>query len=307
MTSPVFTEAWLDGADGHRFYSRTYPASPTPKAVLIFVHGFADHVGRYEQFHPRCARRGITVFAYDMRGFGRTALDEEHRSPDEAYGKTDRSVELRDLEWWVQHVRRTYSDVPIFVMGHSAGGGLTMAFATRPSPPPEQETLSMVSGIIAQAPLVGLTHPTPTVLRYIARVLSRVAPTMSIPAPMPEERFSRDPKAVEALVNDPLRIPRGTTRGLLDMVSQGAEMLEEGYKRWPKDLPLLMTWGTVDEVNCPKSGVAFFNKLDLKDKKLVEYEGAYHDLLHEVDDIPDKVTEEYIAWIESHLSTGMAS
>ncbi len=207
MTSPVFTEAWLDGADGHRFYSRTYPASPTPKAVLIFVHGFADHVGRYEQFHPRCARRGITVFAYDMRGFGRTALDEEHRSPDEAYGKTDRSVELRDLEWWVQHVRRTYSDVPIFVMGHSAvspdilqsplialtltlaqqGGGLTMAFATRPSPPPEQETLSMVSGIIAQAPLVGLTHPTPTVLRYIARVLSRVAPTMSIPAPMPEE------------------------------------------------------------------------------------------------------------------------
>ncbi len=51
-----------------------------------------------------------------------------------------------------------------------------------------------------------------------------------------------------------------------------------------------MTWGTVDEVrdrtfmvdsmctdsavqvNCPKSGVAFFNKLDLKDKKLVEYQ-----------------------------------
>ena len=124
MAAPkaTFTEAWLDGPDGHRFYTRTYPpaSTPQPKAVLLFVHGFADHISRYEDVHPRWAQRGIAVFAYDMRGFGRTALDDAHRSPDEAYGKTSRAAEHADLSFWVRHVRATFPKAPIFVMGHSA-------------------------------------------------------------------------------------------------------------------------------------------------------------------------------------------
>ena len=119
-SSETYTKAWLDGRDGHHFYTRTYPATSPQKAVLVFVHGFADHISRYEDVHPRFAAHGITVFAYDMRGFGRTTLDEEHRSADELYGKTSRPTELGDLDWWVNHVAKTYPDVPIFVMGHSA-------------------------------------------------------------------------------------------------------------------------------------------------------------------------------------------
>ncbi|KAI0363890.1 lysophospholipase [Pilatotrama ljubarskyi] len=296
----LFQEAWLDGPDGHHFYTRTYPAESL-KAVLVFVHGFADHIGRYEDVHPRFAQRGITVFAYDMRGFGRTALDEKHRSHDEFYGKTSRPLELNDLQWWVHHVARTYPKTPIFVMGYSSGGGMTLAFPTRPQAPPTPETVSMISGIIAQGPLVHLTYPVAKVVRYVARGISKIAPSLPVPAPMPAERFSRDPAVVEALEKDTLRMPRGTVRGLDNMISQGEELLNEGYKRWPKDLPLLMTWGTADEVNCPKAGVAFFNELDIKDKKLIEYEGILHDLLHEAGDIPDKVLEEYFTWIEAHL------
>ncbi|KAI0706362.1 alpha beta-hydrolase [Earliella scabrosa] len=308
MAAPkaTFTEAWLDGPDGHRFYTRTYPpaSSPQPKAVLLFVHGFADHISRYEDVHPRWAQRDIAVFAYDMRGFGRTALDDAHRSPEAAYGKTSRAAEHADLSFWVRHVRATFPKAPIFVMGHSAGGGMVLAFATRPygpNGPPTPETLSMVSGIISQGPLVHLTYPAAKVLRLIAAGLSRVAPGLPFPAPMPEERFSHDPAVNERLANDPLRRPRGTVLGLHNMLTQGEELLDAGYERWPKDLPLLMTWGTADEVNCPRAGVAFFKKLDIKDKKLVEYDGALHDLLHEAGDIPDKVIEEYISWMEAHL------
>ncbi|KAI0687842.1 lysophospholipase [Cerioporus squamosus] len=282
MTAAPYTEAWLDGIDGHSFYTRTYAAaaaSSNPKAILVFVHGFADHISRYERIHPQFAQRGITVFAYDMRGFGLTALDVEHRSPDEAYGKTSRAVELSDLEWWVRYVRRTYPGMPIFVMGHSAGAGMTLAFATRTSAPPSKEALGMISGIIAQ------------IVRFAAYVLSRVAPALSFPANMPEERFSHDKAEVEALANDPLRKPQGTALGLYDMVTQGEELLEKDYKNWPSDLSLLMTWGTADEANSPKAGVAFFNKVNIDDKKLVEYE------VH----IPTQVIKEYVSWIEAHL------
>ncbi|PIL32215.1 hypothetical protein GSI_05460 [Ganoderma sinense ZZ0214-1] len=302
MSSKSFTEAWLDGRDGHHFYTRTYPATSAQKAVLVFVHGFGDHITRYEDIHPRFAAHGITVFAYDMRGFGRTALDEEHRSADELYGKTSRPTELGDLDWWVNHVAKTYPDVPIFVMGHSAGGGMVLAFGALSGPPPSPETVAKVSGIIAQCPLVRLTYPNGKITTTVVNMLSKVSPYFQVPAPMPENRFSHDPAVKEALLNDPLRMPKGTVRGLHDMLTQGEELLQKGYKRWPSNLPMITTWGTADEVNCPKAGVAFYNKLEIKDKKLVEYDGALHDLLHEAGDIPDKVIGEYVAFIEAHLS-----
>ena len=77
MTSTVYTEAWLAGPSATQFYTRTYlPADAAPpKAVVVAVHGFAEHIGRYAHFHPLIAARGIAVFAFDQRGFGLTGQD----------------------------------------------------------------------------------------------------------------------------------------------------------------------------------------------------------------------------------------
>ena len=72
----TYTEAWLNGPNGHPFYTRTYlpgPSSPSPsspsspdpsspstntsttaappKAVLLFVHGYNDHIARHADTH----------------------------------------------------------------------------------------------------------------------------------------------------------------------------------------------------------------------------------------------------------------
>lgn len=113
------TEAWLPGYDGHQFYTRTWHAT-NPKAVVIYVHGFADHISRYADVFDQWQESGITVFGYDLRGFGKTALDEDHRSTGTFYGKTSRNDELADLEHWIQHVSTQFSGLPLFVMGYSA-------------------------------------------------------------------------------------------------------------------------------------------------------------------------------------------
>lgn len=117
-TATAYTEAWLPGYDGLQFYTRTY-AAPTPRAVLLFVHGFTEHIGRYEWAHGVYAWRSVTVFAYDQRGFGRTALDGAHRSKQSAYGKTSWREQLADIEWWVKHLKKEHPNVPLFLMGHS--------------------------------------------------------------------------------------------------------------------------------------------------------------------------------------------
>lgn len=118
----TFSESWLKGPSGTSFYTRRYtPTSrneKTPRAVIVFIHGYDEHIGRYEKFHRAWAARGFSVFAFDLRGFGRTALDEAHRSPGSVYGKM--GTVLRDVEWAVRYASRiSTKEVPVYLMGHS--------------------------------------------------------------------------------------------------------------------------------------------------------------------------------------------
>ena len=122
-STPAYTERWLPGYDGTQFYTRTYSAA-SPRAVLLFVHGFAEHIARYEWAHGVYASKGITVVTYDQRGFGRTALDKEHKSKESAYGKTSWHDQFSDIEHWLKHVKKEHPDLPLFLMGHSMVRGV---------------------------------------------------------------------------------------------------------------------------------------------------------------------------------------
>lgn len=132
-----YAEHWLQGPQSTSFYTRLYlPSSssntadatstpPTrPKAALIYVHGFVEHVGRYDHLHSYFADHGIAVFAFDQRGFGKTALDLEHKSSGSSFGKTSGKDQLIDTEWAILHTKeemekRGWDGVKLFLMGHS--------------------------------------------------------------------------------------------------------------------------------------------------------------------------------------------
>ncbi|RDX42361.1 lysophospholipase [Lentinus brumalis] len=291
---------WLDGPGGHRFHTHTFSATQ-PKAVVIFVHGFADHIGRYTDFLSKFPPSGITVFAYDLRGFGLTALDEDNRSPEAAFGKTSTLQEQEDMEWWLKHVALKYPLIPVFLMGHSMGGASVCALVTRTEPPPSPETVDMVSGVITNAPLFELTEPIPVWLKVIATAIAALFPNLPFPARMVEDRFSRDPAVVQALLADPLRKHYGRSRGLVDMMDQPHGVLQTECAI----LPLCSSHsliGTTSQANSIASGLAFYEQLPVDDKKLFTYEGARHDLFHEIEGIPDALAHEYIAWIEAHIN-----
>ena len=114
-----FTEAWLPGPKSTSFYARTYhPSSGSPRGVLVFIHGFIEHVARYEHVHRRWADRGFVVFTFDQRGFGRTALDPK-KSSSSIYGRTGDADQISDIEWALRVAQELNPTVPLFLMGHS--------------------------------------------------------------------------------------------------------------------------------------------------------------------------------------------
>lgn len=125
-----FASRWLlgPGPDRVKFYTRLYtlPAPASPHALIVFVHGYDEHIGRHERVHTRVAERGVAVFAWDQRGFGRTALgnleqDEGTESGSGAYGRTgDSNTVMRDVRWAIDTARRFVpADTPVFLWGHS--------------------------------------------------------------------------------------------------------------------------------------------------------------------------------------------
>ncbi|KAJ7807881.1 lysophospholipase, partial [Mycena olivaceomarginata] len=204
MVSDAYTEAWLVG---------TYLAPPAEsKAVLVFIHGFAEHVGRYTEAHPQFAARGINVFTFDQRGFGKTALDEKNKSKSSAYGKTSGEHQMDDVQWAIDHAKKEFPGLPVLNFPY------------------------------ASSPLVHQTKPASKLARSAGGVAGAVLPYVAIPAPLDtigSQELSHDAKYNQMCRNDPLSKLQGTLRGIRTCSTGfGEELLRVNYKKWPKTLPV---------------------------------------------------------------------
>ncbi|KAK7472395.1 hypothetical protein VKT23_000510 [Stygiomarasmius scandens] len=299
-TSLPYTESWLAGPQNTKFYTRLYTC-PSPKALLVFVHGFAEHVGRHDHVHPRFSEHGIAVFTFDQRGFGRTALDEKNRSKGSSWAKTGWTDQMEDVDFWINHAKKEVPDVPTFLMGHSMGGGEVLGFATDTSSK-YSNTVKLLTGVIAGSPLITQTYPAPKLLRWIGAKASLLTPYTIIPADVKIQNLSRDSAFNEAYAKDKYIKQSGSLRGIKDMLSMGEELLNGRWKHWPAQLPVLFIHGTGDKITSHESTKTFYEKIQAQDKKLISIPDAYHELQNEPNGVKEQMVQDVTTFIDAHLS-----
>ncbi|KAF8314938.1 alpha/beta-hydrolase [Clavulina sp. PMI_390] len=301
MTSP-YSEEWVIGPKATAFYTRTYNPAEAPKAAIVFLHGFVEHIGRYEAAFPQYSAKSISVFAFDQRGFGRTVWDEEHRSKDSKWASTHWDDQREDIIFFVKREKeRVGKDIPLFLMGHSMGGGESLNFVC--FPPSPKDSMALLSGVIACSPLVRQTTPISKVTLWRLYASSLLFPDTFIDSPVDPDALSRDPIANKAYMEDPLIKPKGTLRGLSNMLFNGIILAEQHYKNYPPEMPLLLLHGDNDTITSYKASEKFINDINAKDKHLVIMPGGYHELAQEPD-LKEKLIEEVTSWIFKHISTG---
>lgn len=294
MTSP-FTERWLPGPKSTQFYTRFYSTPSPPKALLIFIHGFVEHIARFTHVHTSFAQSGIAVFTFDQRGFGRTALDEKG-GKGRTYGQTSWVAQFEDIEWALMYAKELGEQVPTFLMGHSMGGGLALGYPTRLN-----TKSSVLSGVIATSPLILLSKPASKVARWVGGKASAILPNVSIPADTKPEDLTHDPAVNEAYAKDPLIRQVGSLRGVGDMLNGGEQLLKTDYKNWRPTLPLLLLHGTADRVTSHKATQEFYEKVPATDKDLTLYPDGFHELHNEPDGVKERLIEQCIQWIEARV------
>jgi len=273
-------EGTFAGAGGLALYYQAWlPLGQTHRAVLVNLHGLGDHSGLYPRLADYFPERRTAVYAYDMRGNGRSPGQRAYlRSWDEYRG---------DLQAFLTQVRHWEPDLPIFVLGHSLGGLVVLDYALHR---PEG-----LAGVIASAPPLGKVG-VPPLLMALGRVMSRIWPRFSLEVGMDLSGLARDPAVVDAVLADPLFHRRGTARlstevtNIIGRVQAGAASLA---------VPLLVLHGSDDRMVPPDGSREFFRKVSYPDRALREYPGAYHGLF--ADTGHQEVLADVEEWIEGRL------
>ena len=109
--------------------------------------------------------------------------------------------------------------------------------------------------------------------------------------------FSRDPKAVAALNNDPLIAHEVQPALTVAALARGRRALRKSFATIT--LPVLIMHGTADKATVCHGSEFFYEHAGSKDKTLKLYEGHFHDLLADVG--KEEVIADITGWIEARL------
>jgi alpha-beta hydrolase superfamily lysophospholipase len=271
-------QASFQTADGHQIhYSVTRPAG-TAKRLIVILHGFADHSERYRTLIDHLAGQGAVVFAYDMRGNGRS---------DGPRGHVLRYQELVDeLDAFLKIAYAAEPGVERVLYAHSTGAilGLTYLY----------DHPGAVDRLILSAPCLMLTYEAPAMKVMIGKVFSSLIPKMTLQAGFDPGSVSRDEKAVEANKADPLVTQAISTRFYTEVY--GKAMPAALRRIEDVKLPTLVLQGTADQLVSPRVADEFERRVPSAEIK--RYEGGYHESHNDIQH------EEVFADIDAWLAGG---
>lgn len=118
---PRFTPTQFISFDGTALGLSTWQAqTPEPQGVIVALHGMNDYARAFETAAPYWAARGITTYAYDARGFG--------RSPQRGVWGHE-ALMIQDMRTALKVARAAHRGVPVIVVGESMGAATILAAA----------------------------------------------------------------------------------------------------------------------------------------------------------------------------------
>ena len=272
-------ETFASKVDGTKIYVRCWkPAAPT-RGVIVISHGFKAHGGLYGWAAEQLVAHGLRVYAIDHRGHGNSGGDR--------YEAANVAEFIADLDQLVDLAKSRDPALPVFLLGHSAGGVMGCVYAL--------EHQAKLAGFICESYAFGVYAP--DLALAALKGLSHVAPHLHV-LDLKNKLFSRDPAVVSALDHDPLipqmNYPTGTVAALI----RATERIKAEFSQIT--LPVLIVHGSEDKVTEPAGSQLFYDQAGSTDKTLQLYEGHAHDLLADLD--KERPLADMVAWVEARIA-----
>jgi acylglycerol lipase len=284
VSTNTMQDQTFKGAGGLNIFFRSWQPAGVARAVVAIVPGFNSHSGYYAWVARQFTTSGFAVYAVDLRGRG--------KSDGERFYVEKFSDYVSDVAQLVSLAKARQPGLPVFLLGHSAGGVISCIYAL--------EHQQELAGLICES--FAYQVPAPAFVLAVLKGLSHLAPHAHV-LKLENGDFSRDPSAVQAMNDDPL-VAHETqpTRTVAEMV-RADERLAAEFPRIA--LPILILHGTFDKATRPSGSQFFYDTAGSRDKTLKLYKGHFHDLLNDID--REVVMADIQAWISHRLAVAAAA
>lgn len=224
---------------------------PRPAAHVVISHGYAEHSGRYSDVAGVLMKAGISVWAPDHRGHG---LSDGERGDVGTW-----SAAVADLDSLLDVVAASGDRTPVFMVGHSLGGAIAIAYALA-----HQDRLA---GLALSAPAIALP---PEIL-----ALSELPEVPPLPL---ADAISRDPAVLESYKGDPLVHLGPPPPNLLAMMASVGSIVG---RLGELGLPLLVMHGSADALIPPSALATVVGAVTSEDVTARLWPGLFHEILNE--------------------------
>jgi len=276
VTAPK--EEKIQNPAGQNLFVRSWRPDDAPKAVVAICHGFNSHSGYYFWVAEQLTARGFAVYALDLRGRGQSDGERFY---------VDRVGEYEDdLAALIRLAKAREPGLPVFLLGHSAGGVTACIYALDY----QQELAGLISESFA------FEVPAPDFALAVLKGISHIAPHAHL-LKLKNADFSRDPAVVARMDADPLIAQESEPAQTAAALVHADERLRQEFP--DITLPLLILHGTADKATRPAGSQLFHDKAGSKDKTLKFYQGYYHDCLNDLG--KEAVMADIVSWLEARI------
>jgi len=268
----------LAARDGAALPYRLFPAAGQPRGALVYLHGIQSHGGWYVDTADEVARRGYSMYLTDRRGSGASTEPRGYFQ--------DREQLVGDVREFVDLARDEHPGLPIFLVGGCWGARPGVTFALEA----QDELAGLILISPALAAKVDLTAPE----KMKVIVGGTLRPRSKVRIPLSPELFTRNPKWLQFIREDPLVLHEVATSFFLKQALWDKWIAKQNGLR----LPLLLLQSGRDEiVDVPKVR-AWFEGQESEDKRYVLYPEFDH--LLDFEDERGRYWDDLVDWLNEH-------
>ncbi len=273
--------SFFQSSDGTQLHEQTWPAAGTPRAAVVLVHGYGEHIGRYDETARALAAAGFSVRGYDQRGHGQSG---GVRGFCRRFGEY-----LEDLGLVVERARG--DKLPVFVLGHSFGALVAPHFALQHP--------TALAGLVLTSPYWKLAMAVPPAKVLAGKIASGLFPKLALPSGLKGADVTRDPEIAALYDRDPLNNKNATARWFTEATAAQEDLVARAPQL---TVPVLLIAGEADKIAAASQARVVFERIGSKDKTLRMLAGQYHEVLNEPKPDRERTVAEIVEWLRAHAS-----
>jgi alpha-beta hydrolase superfamily lysophospholipase len=190
------------------------------------------------------------------------------------------------LDFLIAEYKKTFPGIPVFVYGHSLGGGIVLQYILSKNPG--------IKGAIVTSPWLRLSFEPARIKVLLAKAIKNLLPSLVQRSGLVVSYISHDQKIVDAFISDPLNHDKITVGLFYSAVTAAQYSLQHAGDL---KMPLLLMHGSDDQLTSPQGSRDFASKTKMAELKI--WDGGYHELHNEP--FKDEVFSYIVKWIEKHI------